>query len=229
MSTVPKKKLSISPCDQHDNGDATVRSGDAFEVMLNPSAYSYEGTICYSKTTTIGQNGSEARFGSIGPATVSFNFVIDGTGVVSSQIPGLDPPDVKTQLQKLSRIVYEYDGKNHEPNVVRLLWGSLIFFCRLTAMKTDYSLFKPSGDPIRATVTLSFKGFMSAEEQALRSNRSSPDLSHRVLFRQGDTLPLLCYRIYKDSSYYAAVARYNDLIDFRDIEPGTEISFPPLA
>jgi LysM repeat protein len=70
---------------------------------------------------------------------------------------------------------------------------------------------------------------MSPQEEALRANRSSPDLSHKVMVKAGDTLPLLCYRIYRDSSWYRDVARINNLDDFRDLKPGTRLVFPPLV
>jgi nucleoid-associated protein YgaU len=69
---------------------------------------------------------------------------------------------------------------------------------------------------------------MSKEEEALRANRSSPDMSHLIEVKAGDTLPLLCYRVYRDSSYYLEVARQNKLTDFRDLKPGSKLHFPPL-
>ena len=85
-----------------------------------------------------------------------------------------------------------------------------------------------SGEPLRAKIKLAFSGFMSKEEEALRANRSSPDLSHLIEVKAGDTLPMLCYRVYKDCSYYLEVAKVNDITNFRDIKPGSKLHFPPL-
>ncbi|TPW15556.1 MAG: hypothetical protein FD130_1180 [Halothiobacillaceae bacterium] len=228
ITTGLKKKLKISPCTVDESGNVTVSDGDAFEVMLNPSNYSQTFSIGYSKKEVLGQLASDAKFSGIKPQKVSFDMVIDGTGVVNLPIPGVGSPDVKTQIAQLTAIVYTYDGDNHEPNHVRLLWGSLIFFGRLDSMSVEYTLFKPSGEPLRAKVKLSFTGFMSKEEEALRANRSSPDLSHLIEVKAGDTLPLLCHRVYKDSSYYLEVAKVNNLTHFRDITPGSKLRFPPL-
>ena len=48
-------------------------------------------------------------------------------------------------------------------------------------------------------------------------------------FPWGDTLPLLCDRIYSDPSYYPDVARFNNLSDFRRLQPGQRLHFPPLG
>lgn len=224
LSTGLKKKLSISPCTVEASGSVTVDSGTSFEVMLNPSAYTHKHAITYSQRKTFGQLGSDSKFSGVAAENVSFDLVLDGTGVVS--VTGL--VDVQTQIQQLNDIVYKYDGNDHQPNHVRLLWGSLIFFGRLESMSVEYTLFKPSGEPLRAKVKLAFVGFMSKEEEALKANRSSPDLSHYVEVKAGDTLPLLCYRIYKDSAYYLDVARWNNITNPRDIKPGTRLHFPPL-
>jgi nucleoid-associated protein YgaU len=50
-----------------------------------------------------------------------------------------------------------------------------------------------------------------------------------VEVKAGDTLPMLCYQIYKDSSYYLAVARLNQLQNFRQLQPGQLLRFPPLV
>ena len=46
--------------------------------------------------------------------------------------------------------------------------------------------------------------------------------------QEGDSLPLMCHRIYGDARYYLEVARTNALVDFRSLRPGTELLFPPL-
>jgi len=219
-------KLTITVCTV-DRGRVTVGS-ESFEVMLNPSSYSHRQVIRYDDQTTLGQAGADPKFAAVGRETVTFDLVLDGTGLVGAQRPGTRTKAVKDQVRSLNSVVYRYRGNSHEPSVVRLLWGSFIFFGRLTSMSTAYTLFRPEGDPLRAKVSLSFVGFMSKEQEALVANRSSPDLSHKVVVKAGDTLPLLCHRIYKDSAYYLEVARHNGLTDFRSLEPGTTLSFPPL-
>jgi nucleoid-associated protein YgaU len=79
-------------------------------------------------------------------------------------------------------------------------------------MVVENTLFKPSGEPLRAKLQMTFKSFITNEEEAKKANRSSPDLSHVVEVKAGDTLPLLCHRIYKDSSYYLEIARIKNIM-----------------
>jgi hypothetical protein len=222
------KKMTVTSCSVNDAGDVKA-TGASFEVMINPAGYSHQRKIEYSPKAHLGALGKRNSFSAMDAEEVSFEeIVIDGTGVVPAPA-GKKLSDVRTQVKDLTNIVYTYSGSQHEPPWVRLLWGNLIFFGRLKAMSVNYTLFNPGGEPLRARIKLSFVGAMSAQEEALRANRNSPDLSHQVVVVDGDTLPLLCYRIYRDSSYYPEVARVNELTNFRRLRAGTRLFFPPLA
>ena len=60
------------------------------------------------------------------------------------------------------------------------------------------------------------------------AQRSSPDMTHTVRVRAGDTLPLLCQQIYRDASKYVDIARLNGLDGFRHLAPDTVLQFPPM-
>lgn len=206
----------------------SINSAKSFTVMLNPSEVSHDKSIAYDKTEPLGGLATEKKFSAYEPETMGFSITFDGTGVVPAASPTAVTKDVMTQIGDLCAVIYNYVGDKHEPSRVRVLWGTVIFFGRLQSLKTKYTLFKPSGDPLRATLDLSFVSTMSSTEAALVANRSSPDLSHMVEVREGDTLPLLCQRIYGDPSYYLEVARFNRLVDFRNLQPGGRLHFPPL-
>lgn len=226
VETGEKTKLKITACTVDDQGKISVDKGKEFVFMLNPSEYDHSYNIGYSEKEAIGQAGSDVKFAGIKPEKLKFSTLVDCTGAIIGADAGSD--DVKTQLKNLKKIIYQYDGNKHEPNHVQILWGSQIFYGRLDSMSVDSTLFNPSGEPLRSKIDLSFTGFMSKEEEAARANRSSPDMSHLIEVKAGDTLPLLCYRVYRDCSYYLEVAKVNKLTDFRDIKPGIKLHFPPL-
>lgn len=236
-----KKKLNITRCSV-SNGIISPSRADAdiFEVMLNPSDFTHLHSISYtgndgkggssgkSARQALGRPSVESKFNVYNPETVAFSLMVDGTGVVASSSKSGGNPDVKAQVRKLKDVVYKYVGSDHQPSIVRILWGDFIFDGRLDSLAVEYTLFKPSGEPLRAKVKISFTSYVSDAEGALKANRSSPDLTHVVVVKAGDTLPLLCYRIYKDCSYYIEIARVNGLINFRNIKPGSRLYFPPL-
>jgi nucleoid-associated protein YgaU len=125
-------------------------------------------------------------------------------------------------------VVLDYNGDEHKPNYVMISWGSLLFKGSLVEMSVEFKLFRSDGTPLRAIAKAKFKGFVEDDLRVAKENKNSPDLTHYRVVRAGETLPLMAYRIYGDSSYYLAVAKANGLSNFRNLQPGQEIYFPPI-
>lgn len=221
ISTGLLKKMQIQA---YSDPEFTSTNGSVIGVMINPTKYTHKYTIKYNETNECGANGASPKFRKMAQEVVSFELVYDGTGAVS-----LLETDVVSHIQDLKKTVYTFVGNQHEPNYVQLLWGTMIFNCRLTNMVVNYTLFKPSGTPLRARVNLDFIGFTDEDTLAKLANRSSPDLTHIVTVKSGDTLPLMCYRIYNNAGFYLKVAKENNLNDFRNIRPGQQLVFPPIS
>jgi hypothetical protein len=135
---------------------------------------------------------------------------------------------IAEQIDAFKKLVFSYNGNIHSPNYLKLVWGTMLFRCRLASLSINYTMFKPDGTPLRARAKASFIGFTDEVELAKKANKSSPDLTHEVTVRTGDRLPLLCFEIYGTSAPYLAVAEVNGLTDFRRLVPGTKLLFPPL-
>ena len=216
-------KLKMIRCNVRADGTTQLDLSAVFVALVNPADFKHSAGISYEEQPKLGQPSANPKFSSVNKERIDFSLVLDGTGAV----PGPIVP-VKALLVQLQRVVYRYVGENHEPPYVQLVWGTLICLARLESMVTHYTLFKPSGEPLRAKVDLAFVTVTSEEAKKLIANLSSPDLTHQVFVREGDTLPLLCDRIYGDPGYYLEVARINGLTDFRRLEPGRQLHFPPL-
>ena len=223
MSGLTRLKITA-----YADGDFTKPDGQPFTVLMNPAKYSHRYKIKYTDPQAPGSSGGSPRFNKIPSESVSFELVFDGTGIVPSATTGL-PVDVSTQIDAFKALVFGYSGQIHSTKFLALAWGTLLFKCRLTTLDINYTLFRPDGAPLRATATAAFDGYNDEEELARSANKSSPDLSHLVTVKAGDTLPLLCWNVYGTSTVYIQVARVNGLTGFRDIPPGTQLLFPPLG
>jgi len=90
-------------------------------------------------------------------------------------------------------------------------------------------MFDIFGLPIRAKISASFTERTPSGLGAILSMLSSPDLTHTRTVAEGDILPLMTYKIYKDQNYYLQVAKVNKLKNFRKLKAGSTIIFPPIA
>lgn len=196
---------------------------EEFEVMFNPQEYSLKYEIESDASQGIGTSGSEPTFKKIKPQDLSLDFTIDGTGVSGEDV------DVPEKVSEFLNVAYKYKGDEHRPRYLKVSWGTLVFKCILKTASVKYTLFNSDGTPIRAKINATFNGFIEDQLRAAEEASSSPDLTHRRTVQEGDTLPLMCYRIYGDSKYYLQVAEANDLTNFRNLKTGQKIYFPPLT
>lgn len=192
-----------------------------FSLQINPETFTHNHSTSFNPAPTTDTAGSTTKYNSIEPESVSFSFYLDGTGVVSRL-------DVSDAIRDFKKVAYKYNGKIHSPNYLLLLWGDFLFKCRLTKLDIEYTLFDTDGLPLRAKLTPSFEQFLSPDDIVKLSAKNSPDMTHLREAAVGDTLPLMCQRIYGDSRHYLMVANYNGLTQFRDLKPGQTIVFPPL-
>lgn len=205
--------------------DFSQQHGSALELPMEPEQISFGNSIHYRDDRQLGSTGGDIRFEKYGPATLSLKFTIDCTGIVEGTLPG---DSVYDKVNDLADLLYVYNSDGHSPSYVVVTYGELLFKGRLEKMDTKYQLFSSGGVPLRATVSLVFKRFMTGKEERKKFSKQSPDMSRLVTVKEGETLPYLCHRLYGDSLLVREVARFNELDSFRNIPAGTQLLFPPL-
>ncbi|WP_299963873.1 hypothetical protein [uncultured Roseobacter sp.] len=192
-----------------------------YELQINPDAISHSHSSSFSKARGSDAAGTVLKFHTQSPQEVSFDFVIDVTGAVRGA------KSVNGEVDKFKDIAYTYHGKIHSPNYLKLVWGGMAFKCMLTKLGIKYDLFAPTGKPLRARLSVSFRQHQTPEDLARRADKKSADLTHTDTVTAADTLPLMAYRVYDRTDVYVDVARANDLNDLTHLEPGQMLRFPP--
>ncbi|TAF35436.1 MAG: LysM peptidoglycan-binding domain-containing protein [Cytophagales bacterium] len=224
MSSKEAKLNKLSLIAYSDEGFSSKVS--EFSVLINPENYKHTHSVTYNERDSIGEAKGPLQYWRTDPEVLSFDLILDGTGLANKNTQS--PKSVDEQLKKLKAVVIDYNGQIHSPNFVKVAWGSFEFKGRLESMDVEVTLFKSSGMPLRAKVAMSFKSHTDIKEAQRLAKKSSPDLSHLRLIKVGDTLPQLCYEIYKDPSYYVEVAAVNNITNFRELIPGSTVYFPPI-
>ncbi|MFN8393228.1 MAG: LysM peptidoglycan-binding domain-containing protein [Bacteroidia bacterium] len=220
--------------------DEKYKDGErTFTVMFNPSNYTRKFAITYDDKQASGTTGLPQKIKEIKPGDFQLEFVIDGTGTAAhvevsnakaEEIAqdDVEKVDVLTKVDEFRDACILMRSNTHRPPFLRIVWGSLSVDCVLLSCDVKHTLFDKSGKPIRATISATFKEAISDEMRVAKDKKNSPDLTHLRIVQEGDTLPLMTYRIYGDSKYYLQVARANGLKDFRKLKAGQEIFFPPI-
>lgn len=208
--------------------DASRKTADdQMEVLVNPESYSQKITVKFSEKQAPGTTGKMPKFSKMEPQKLDFELLFDATGVINGVQD--DQNGVETELARFKKLVLEYKGDKHRPRFLSIYWGTLKFDCCLESLDITYKLFRADGLPLRALVKAGFIGSMDDTKRVAVENASSPDLTHIRTAMEGDTLPLMAFRIYGDPKYYIDVARANGIDHFRDLKAGMRIVFPPIA
>lgn len=225
MSTGELKKLKITA---YKDDRYTEKVGDGeFNTLLNPEKYKFTYKVEYTEAQGQGTSGTQPKFVRTPPEDLDLDFLFDRTGVIQGYAN--DGGDgVIDDLEKFKKIVFDYSGDEHKPNYLLIGWGTLLFKGTLTEMSIEFKLFGSDGTPLRALAKAKFKGAVEDDLRVARENNSSPDLTHVRIVKDGDTLPLMTHRIYGDSRYYLEVASVNNISNFRKLETGQRIVFPPI-
>ena len=209
-----------------------------FLVMYNPTSYEqgFQNTFDLAKV----DGGKDLlKFKRINPNDFKIDLLFDATGVsgtgessatgneidLTSKVKGKDTSEAITLLLDELNLI---NGDTHNIRFVQIEWGGQLFRGLLKSAKINHTLFKPNGKPIRSKLTLEFKEHIALKEQLAASKRTSPDLTKFIQVKGESRLPLMAFDEYENGNFYLEIARVNRLDNFRKLNAGQRLRFPPV-
>jgi hypothetical protein len=235
----PLLKLTIIPFAKGKEGILGPPAGPPFIAQLNPETYT--DAVEYQWKDTEGTQGaiaSQASFASIKAKRFSFELLLDGTGA-SPEPMGLGflpvpPPPVPPQglgvvaQLELFKLTVGFRNETHSPNYLLLLWGRLVAMTAIESYSVAYKMFAPSGLPIRANLSATFREHVPDKLHAAMQNLASPDIEHGHVMTGADHLSRVVHGVYRSTRHIVDVARANGLDTIRKVAVGREVYLPPL-
>jgi nucleoid-associated protein YgaU len=110
------------------------------------------------------------------------------------------------------------------PPVLLFSWSSLQFQCVLETVSQRFIMFKPSGMPVRARLTVAFKEFARLEVQIERGFFVGPPTVRNIV--EGETLSKLAHEYLGDPGAWRDIAEANGIDDPINLLPGLRIVIP---
>lgn len=196
--------------------------------MFNPNSYSVEKSVSWDSSGGAGEtqrkfNAPALTFGGGGSRTLSLELFYD---VTESDDKNKDVRKETGKLVALTRIMA--DRKNPHPPVCKISWGRKIknsdfpFTGVITSLTQRFTLFSRTGEPLRATVNVSFKEFLDPEKDL---KDTDPELTTYVV-KRGDTLASIAADVYGDPSLWRTIAEANRQDDPRRQQIGVVLTIP---
>lgn len=218
-----KYKLNITAYSKDTFSSSS--KGDSFTVRFNPTTIEHQYDIMYDQTQAVGSSGSENKYQFSKPEIISFDLIFENTFIAEDDTKKYN---VAKAIEKFKKVIIDFNGSIHRPNYLKLSWGEFSFKGQIKDLSFTYTAYTRDGKPLQATAKVSFIEVLNIKTRLSEENKSSPDLTHIITIKEGDTLPGLCYGIYGDPSYYLAVAEANGINNFRKLKAGDRVILPPL-
>jgi len=199
------------------------------ECLFNPTEYTIAKSNTWQAKPIVGKNVPKLDFTGGGSRTLSLELMFDVFEEKGA--------DVRTQIDKLWTLTMIDEAKKSSqtnrsrPPLCLFQWGGNWHFkAAITSLSVRYTLFRQDGTPVRAIATVSLEEAADETDQPGTNPTSfSPSRMKRREVRPKDTLALIAFEEYGDSSKWRPIAEANNIDDPMDLEAGQVLAIPGLA
>lgn len=141
---------------------------------------------------------------------------------------GADATDVRTLTDPFYELV-RIQPRTHAPPRVRVIWGERLSFRAIVeAIDQKFTLFSPAGAALRATLTVTFRGYRSLRQQIAELKLESSDHTKQRVVRRGESLSRIAGEELGDPTLWRHLADANPGVDVLEPRPGTVLRVPPI-
>lgn len=194
-----------------------INTGEPIPVMFNPEEYTLARSANYSDANVPGVEApiTEYNHGSFETLSLDLFFDTYESGI-----------DVRIYTERIAQLL-EIDTRTDKPPVCLFVWGTLVFECQLENISKKFTLFNRLGLPLRATLSVTFRGHNELDYLLAKNPFRSLGHSKTYIVKQGETLSHIAWLVYQDASQWRKIADYNRIDNPGDLKSGQQLLIPP--
>ncbi|MGH9936311.1 MAG: CIS tube protein [Blastocatellia bacterium] len=185
-------------------------------VMFNPPEYQLQKTNQYAEVGIPGLGSSLIQFVRGSAQTLTMELFFDTTDL------GVDVRVFTALVLALTDV----NSDTHAPPRLLFLWGTLVFPCVLESVTQRFEYFNTLGMPLRARLTVSFRGYDLLADLLSSIPLLSADRTKRRVVKSGDTLQGIAAQEYGDPRAWRAIAEANNINNPLTLPVGRGIVIP---
>lgn len=193
-------------------------SGKPVKAQFNPKEYTVTKSVTWNQHKGSAKDRPMVQFTTGQPKKMSVTLFFDGYEKGQS---------VRGDCETLIRFA-EMDETLHRPPEVLFSWEKEQFAGVMDNVSVAYQMFLSSGEPVRATVTISMQNAKPTRDPKGEKQPESPDFAKLHTLRRGETLHAIAAREYEDAGQWRRIADANGIDDPLAVEPGTKLLIPPI-
>ena len=204
-----------------------VEKGSKINCQFNPTELDISNSAKYADKIIPGGRSTISQFISGESPTLSMTLLFDTyvpPTIDKEEESGTDVSVITKKVVALTQIM----GSLHRPPIVTFVWGSMMFRGIVTEVKQKFSLFLPSGIPVRAKLDITFREVPKEEDLKRKSPLESPDRTKYRRIKEGEYLWNYAQEEYGSPDLWRVIAKENGILNPLDVEPGQMLKLPAL-
>lgn len=217
----------VNPADPNPEG---------IKALFNPNSYSITKSVTWSaprsssgdaQQTSVTTNAPVLSFGGGGSRVLTLELFFDVTEMAGATPPVNDVRTLTNQIVALTMI----DPDVQRPPTCEVSWGTqpkgsdFPFVGVVSSLTQRFTLFRATGEPIRASLSVVFTEFLDPE---VSQRGTDPEMTTRTV-KRGDTLSGIAADVYRDPTRWRVIAEANSLDDPRKLEIGATLRIPKVV
>jgi len=228
MSNITKATIKVVGSSASVSSDSGV-----CKCLFNPAEFSIQRSAAYAEHKIPGLDRPIMQFISGEAEVMRFSLFFDtyaaGLETKDNQLGETskkqvaDKVDVRTYTDPIYKLL-NVDEDKHAPHKVCFEWGSMKFEGFVVDIQQKFTMFAPSGFPIRATLDITLKS--SKKDNNVRN---SPDRTKQRVVESGDRLYSYAYAEYGNCAEWRRIAEANNLDNPRRLQSGESIVIPAIV
>lgn len=206
------------------------KNDPGFAVLFNPNEYRLSKANQFAEVPIPGLSAPLLQFGRGNAQTLTMQLFFDTYDPANPAQKNSKDTDVRLFTQQVTDLL-QINPKLHAPPVCQFSWGNLSFIGVLQQADVRYTLFLPSGIPVRATVDVTFKQYFDGKLETglfVAKENQSANFQARYVVQRGDTLSSIAGEVYNDPTNWRPIANANGLDNPLAIRPGQVLSIPAI-
>lgn len=206
---------------------ASIRStsgGNTLQCAFNPSEYSISKSAEWRGTPSSGARTAPVpEFVGTKPRNLRMKLLFDAWATGEDSVAAA----VDQLIEWCNPTSSSISQSRPSPPILAFTWGQSAFFdAYLQSVDAQYTMFKPDGTPLRATVGVALVEVPN--EPAGQNPTSGSLVAHRTArIVAGESLHSIAYREYGRAELWRGLAVENGIDDPLRVRPGTSIRIPP--
>jgi hypothetical protein len=192
--------------------------GAAIRFHFNPTQYTLDASNQIAEIGVPGLRAPVLQFVRGGGRTLSLELFFDAF------------EDRRGDVTDATETIYELltpTGQTGAPPVCVFAWQNRRFQCVVERVSGRFTLFRPDGAPVRATLNVTLREYVDAQVVVRRGGGGFGGTGGTRVVVQGDTLSAIALAEYGNAGRWREIATANGIANPRALQPGTVLVIPP--